>query len=149
MSDFHTTEAEERPGVYHTVPVHFDDLDSFGMVHHGKYSTLLERALTVYWTARGASLQRDKSSIADVLQVVRALELTYELPITEVGDIQVHFWIERMGTTSHTYAFRILSNDGSLTHATGRRVHVNLDPSTLRPTPFSEEARVAVKELMD
>jgi acyl-CoA thioester hydrolase len=50
----------------------------------------------------------------------------------------VHFWISRAGRTSVTYAFRIVSDDGSIVHAEGTRTLVNLDPATLRPTPLTE-----------
>ncbi|MGW4233370.1 acyl-CoA thioesterase [Streptomyces sp. NPDC004980] len=140
--------AIDDKGVRQTVPVHFDDLDSFGMVHHGKYPSLFERALTTYWTGRGISFNRSQSSVADVFQVVKVMELNYELPITSVGEVQVHFWIERMGRTSYTYGFRVLSDTESVVHATGRRVQVNLDPETLRPSPFSQKALDAARPLM-
>ncbi|MFD6287082.1 acyl-CoA thioesterase [Streptomyces sp. NPDC060205] len=150
MSNDDTAERGTAAAVGHhqVVPVHFGDLDSFGMVHHGQYAALFERGITSYWMERGVSFDRAKSQIADVLQVVRKMEITYDMPITEVGEVQVHFWIDRMGRTSYTYGFRVLSKDRAVVHATGQRIQVNLDPVTLRPTPFGEGARAAALPLM-
>ncbi|MER5199793.1 acyl-CoA thioesterase [Streptomyces sp. NPDC002755] len=150
MSNNDTAEPGIAPtdGHHQSVPVHFGDLDSFGMVHHGQYAALFERGITTYWMERGVSFDRAKSHITDVLQVVRKMEITYDMPITEVGEVQVHFWIDRMGRTSYTYGFRVLSADRTVVHATGQRVQVNLDPVTLRPLPFGEDARAAALPLM-
>lgn len=127
-------------GAYRTVPVYFDDLDSYGMVHHGRYAVLLERAVMAHWAAQDVSLGgTGTTGNGQVVQVVRALEVTYEAPITRMGEIRVHFWIEQVGRTSYRYAFRLLSADGSVVHATGRRTQVNLDPATLRPAPLRTE----------
>jgi acyl-CoA thioester hydrolase len=37
---------------------------------------------------------------------------------------------------------------GSVTHADGHRVQVRLDPETLCPTPLSDEAMTAARQLM-
>lgn len=133
------TDAQAAAGTCEAVPVHFDDLDSYGMVHHGRYASLLERGLTGYWVRAGFSFDRS-TTIPDQYQVIRALEFTYEFPITAIGEVLVEFWIERLGRTSWTYAFRIMSGDRTTVHATGKRVQVNLDPATGRSTPFSPEA---------
>ena len=36
-----------------TVMIYFDDLDAMGVVHNGRYVTLLERALATYWASAG------------------------------------------------------------------------------------------------
>jgi acyl-CoA thioester hydrolase len=133
------TYEQAQAGTCETVPVHFDDLDSFGMVHHGRYASLLERGLTSYWVRAGFSFE-PSSIIPDQYQVIRALEFTYEFPITSIGEVLVEFWIERLGRTSWTYAFRIMSGDRATVHATGKRVQVNLDPATGKSSPFSPEA---------
>lgn len=134
-----TTDEGAGAGTCETVPVHFDDLDSFGMVHHGRYASLLERGLTSYWVRAGFSFDRS-TTIPDQYQVIRALEFTYEFPITSIGEVLVELWIERLGRTSWTYAFRFLSKDRAIVHATGKRVQVNLDPTTGKSRPFSPEA---------
>ncbi len=41
------------------------------------------------------------------------------------------------------YGFRVLSPDGTVVHAEGRRVSVNVDPETFTSAPISDEARQA------
>ena len=57
-------------------------------------------------------------------------------------------WIERMGESSVVYAFRVLSADGATVHAEGKRVNIKLDPRTLRPSPWTDEARAVAAPLM-
>ncbi|WP_245966486.1 acyl-CoA thioesterase [Sphaerisporangium album] len=78
---------------------------------------------------------------------LREFQITYHVPIQGVGEPLVHFWLEHLGDSSGVYGFRVLSSDGQTVHAEGRRVNVNLDPATLRPTPFSDETRDAAQVL--
>jgi len=121
-------------GVVRRRRVYLDDLDGFGMLHHARYALLFDHAVIDYWAEAGWRLDPTTS-----VQVIRELSLTYHLPITAVGDVDVHFWISRAGRTSVTYAFRIVSQDGSVVHAEGTRTLVNLDPLTLRPTPLTDD----------
>ncbi|GAA2686119.1 MULTISPECIES: acyl-CoA thioesterase [Nonomuraea] len=133
----------------HTRPVqvHFDDLDAMGLLHNAHYSVLVERAITAFWTEQGWHFDPARSRFKDVFFAVREFTITYHVPIMGAGEPLVHFWIERMGNTSGVYGFRVLSPDGETVHAEGRRVNVNIDPSTLRPTPFSPEIRDAAQVL--
>ncbi|GGS79901.1 thioesterase [Planobispora rosea] len=130
------------------VQVHFDDLDAMGLLHNSRYALLVERAITAYWRRLGWAPDPAVSSFTDVFLAVREFKVTYHAPIVGVGEPLVHFWIERMGRTSGVYGFRVLSADRSVVHAEGYRVNVNLDPGTLRPTPFSDELRAAAGPLL-
>jgi len=121
-------------GQVETVRVYFDDLDAMGVLHNARYSVLFERALARYWDRAGWSFDPASPHFADVFFVVREFSITYHLPITSVGDVQVHLWLDDLRTTSGVYGFRILSADGSTLHADGRRAQVKLDPATLRPS---------------
>ena len=131
-----------------TVTVYFDDLDAMGVVHNGKYVTLLERALAAYWTRAGWPYDPGQPRFAEVLFAVREFASTYHLPITRVGAVQVRFWLDHLGTASLVYGFRVLSDDGAVVHAEGRRVQVRLDPVTLRPAAIGPELREACRELL-
>ncbi|MFI6318647.1 acyl-CoA thioesterase [Nonomuraea sp. NPDC050556] len=134
----------------HTRPVevHFDDLDAMGLLHNSRYALLLERAVSAFWIELGWHFDPSASTFKDVFLAVREFKITYNVPIVGAGQPLVHFWIDRMGTTSAVYGFRILSPDGSVVHAEGHRVNVNLDPTTLRPRPFSDELREAASVLL-
>ena len=119
-------------GAHFSVPVYVDDLDGYGMLHHARYAVLLDHALTDYWTGAGLRLGRDVSVTA-----VRRLELTYHLPVTEAGRVDVRFWIAEAGRTSALYRFEVRSGD--VLHVEAERHVVNLDPVTLRPAPFPDD----------
>ncbi|MFC7385945.1 acyl-CoA thioesterase [Sphaerisporangium rhizosphaerae] len=135
-------------GVYEPVQVHFDDLDAMGLLHNSRYALLVERAITAYWHRLGWAPDPARSAFTDVFLAVREFKVTYNAPISGVGEPLLHFWIERMGRTSAVYGFRVLSPDRAVVHAEGYRANVNLDPATLRPTPISDELRLAAAPLM-
>ena len=135
-------------GSVEPVDVHFDDLDALGMLHNSRYVVLVERALASYWTARGYSFRFGHPTRPDVVQVVREMAITYSVPVLHPGRLFVHFWIERLGRTSATYGFRVESEDRSTVHAQGTRVVVRVDPSSGRPTPWTDEARSDAEALL-
>ncbi|RZS91262.1 acyl-CoA thioester hydrolase [Motilibacter rhizosphaerae] len=142
------TPGSSEIGAVELVDVHFDDLDALGMLHNSRYVVLVERALASHWTARGYTFRFGKPTKPDVIQVVRELRITYSVPVLHPGPLAVHFWVEKVGTTSVTYRFRVESPDRTVVHAEGARVVVRVDPDTGRPTPWTEEARRDAEELL-
>jgi len=124
-----------------TVPVHFDDLDAMGIVHNARYAVLLERALSGFWARHGFSFSGGRPSRPDVFHAVAEYAISYRAPIRGTGEVCVRFWIEALGTSRAEYGFRFESADGATVYAEGRRVNVKLDPRTLRPSPWTREAR--------
>ncbi|GAA1301224.1 thioesterase [Planotetraspora silvatica] len=138
-----------RIGHVQPVQIHFEDLDAMGVVHNGRYVLILERALSAYWADRGWPFDPAQPHFADVFFVVREFAISYQVPVTTVGEVVVHFWVERLGTTSVVYRFRVLSADQTVVHAEGRRVQVKIDMVTLRPSPIGEDVRQAIIPLLD
>ncbi|MDF5757559.1 thioesterase family protein [Spongiactinospora sp. TRM90649] len=136
-----------QTGHIEPVQIHFDDLDAMGVVHNARYVLLLERALAAYWSERGWPFDPALPHFTDIFFVVREFTITYHVPLSTVGTAGVHFWIERIGTSSVVYGFRVLSADHSVVHAEGRRVQVKLDPATLRPAPMAGRLREALRAL--
>jgi acyl-CoA thioester hydrolase len=137
------------PMVGHVEPVriNFDDLDATGVLHNARYALLVERALATYWERRGWPFDPTRPQFADIFFVVREFTITYRRPITAVGEVGVHFWFDEVGTTSSVYGFRVLSGDGSVVHAEGRRAQVKLDPATRRPSRISDAVYEACRPL--
>jgi acyl-CoA thioester hydrolase len=134
-------------GVIEPVMVHFDDLDAMGVVHNGRYTLLLERALAAYWSRAGWAFDPSAPHFKDVFFVVREFAITYHTPIARVGEVHVQLWLDHLGSTSAVYGFRVLSEDETVLHAEGRRVQVRLDPATLRPAVIGPELRAASRPL--
>ncbi|WP_424536375.1 acyl-CoA thioesterase [Sphaerisporangium viridialbum] len=137
-----------QTGHVQPVQIHFEDLDAMGVVHNGRYVLLLERALSAYWAGHGWPFDPTRPHFAEVFFVVREFAITYHVPVNTVGEVAVHFWVERLGTTSVVYGFRVLSGDHTVVHAEGRRVQVKIDPATLRPSPIGSTVREAIVPLL-
>ncbi|HZN71629.1 MAG TPA: thioesterase family protein [Micromonosporaceae bacterium] len=131
-----------------TATVHFDDLDPMGIVHNARYAVLLERALSAYWAARGHSFSNGRPTTPDVVHAVREFSIAYLAPIRGTGDVLVDFWLDRLGESSGVYGFRFLSSDRSTVYAEGHRAIVKLDPSTGRPSPWTQAAREVASTLL-
>jgi acyl-CoA thioester hydrolase len=133
--------------VVHTA-VHFDDLDAMGVLHNSRYAVLVERAVAKWWAERGVSFTNGRPSSPDAFNVVREYAITFHAPVSSVGDIAIHFWLDKLGTTSAAYGFRVTSLDGGAVFAEGRRVNVRLDPATMRPEPWTDHARGVAASLL-
>ena len=138
-----TTTAEQSPtvdyGHLEPVFVHFDDLDSMGMVHNTRYPVLVERAMTLFWHRLGYTYYNRTTGHPDASIAVAEFSIKYLAPVRGTGEVGVHFWTERISDTSVSYAFRVQSHDGATVHAEGRRVHIRFDVSTMRPTTWGED----------
>lgn len=128
-------------GHVQAMDVHFDDLDSQGLVHNTRYPVMVERALNLFWTPHGFSFEGGRYTHDDVFLVVAEIAVRYRMPIRGTGRVAVHLWADKLGGSSLRYGFRFLSLDGSVTHAEGHRVHIHLDPQTLAPSPWSDATR--------
>jgi acyl-CoA thioester hydrolase len=144
-----TAELRANTAQGHLVPmsVHYDDLDQMGMVHNARYALMLERALNTYWVARNYAYVNGVYTHPDAFIAVAEFTITYRVPVRGIGDIGVQFWVDKFGDSSVVYAYRVLSADGSTVHAEGRRVHIRLDPKTLRPTAWGEDTRAIYESL--
>jgi acyl-CoA thioester hydrolase len=125
-------------GYSESVDVFFDDLDAFGMVYHGRFAALLERAITLRFARFGL-----KVGHPDLAVVVRELHVVFERPITSIGPVQVTFALEKLGRTSAVFAFRIHS--GEIVHAHGWRAVVKIDARTSEPAPWTDQTRELLK----
>lgn len=146
-----TTTQQPEPGVergyVEPMTVHFDDLDSMGIVHNTRYAVMLERALGTFWARHGYSYLDGVYTQPDACVAVAEFAISYKTPVRGTGQIGIHFWVERLGETSAVYGYRVLSADGATVHAEGRRVHIRLDEHTLRPTPWSPACRALLEQL--
>ena len=124
------------------VDVHFDDLDMMGIMHNARYAVLIERAIAAYWIRLGFPFDSSKGLLA-----VAEFSITYRVPVTRIGPLGVEFWVERLGTSSCVYGYRVVSPDDTV-HAFGRRVMINLDPTSRRPAPWPDETRKVAEGLL-
>lgn len=118
--------------------IYFDDLDPFGILHNARYLLLFERTLGSFWQEMGfGGFQRHP----DQVHFVRKNTVEYLAPVTGQGHVRVRVWIAHLGTTSLSYGFRMMPLDEDTDHATGTRTVVRVDPTTHRPTPWTDAFR--------
>ena len=121
--------------------VYFDDLDAFRILHNSKYLLLFERTIGSFWTRMGWAGSWDEPRDTDRYHLVRANHIEYHRPVTDVGEVRVRIWIEKLGKTSLTFGMRMLPMDQDVDYATGSRVLVRVDPETKQPKPWSDDLR--------
>src|SRR6202035_1651805 len=109
---------------------------------------LLERAMSAYWTRNGYPCDPSSPQFMSVFFVVKEFTITYHAPITRPGPVSVQFWIDRLGTTSAVYGFRVVSHDEPVPSGEGRRPQVRLDPPTLPPAVIGQDLRAAWEPLL-
>jgi acyl-CoA thioester hydrolase len=130
MSRFH----EQVMGVY------FDDLDPYHILHNARYLLLFERTLGSFWMELGMGSFQDPD-YPDRFHFVRTNYIEYLSPVRGVGKVRVRVWVERIGRTSLTFAFRMMPLDEDREHARGSRTVVRIDPDTFEPGPWSDTFR--------
>ncbi|GGK78624.1 acyl-CoA thioesterase [Mangrovihabitans endophyticus] len=136
-------------GVVEKVDVHFDDLDSFGTLHHCRYALLVERAWVNHWRSEGIAFANEWTFLPDDgHSVVREMGIAYDLPIVVPGTYAVHLWLDKLGTTSAVHGFRICSVGGEVVHARGARTLVRLDAQTRLPAPWPANVRAASERIL-
>lgn len=121
--------------------VYFDDLDYFGVLHNARYLLLCERTIGSFWQRLGLGGPLAAAQEPDQLHMVRVNTLEYLSPVRGTGEVRVRVWVEKLGTTSLTFAMRVLPMDHDHEHARGSRVVVRVDGTTNRPVPWSDDFR--------
>jgi len=121
--------------------VYFDDLDALQILHNSRYLLLFERTIGSFWLRMGWHGSIESSQHPDRNQLVKANHIEYHRPVAGVGEVRVRVWVEHLGRTSLTFAFRMLPMDEDVDYATGSRVMVCVDPKTKTPVPWSDEFR--------
>jgi len=120
--------------------VYFDDLDSFQILHNARYLLLFERTLGAFWMDIGWG-EFQNAAQPDQFHLVRHNEVTYEAPVKGVGKVRVRVWIEKLGSTSLVFGFRVMPMNEDTNYASGRRVIVHVEPKTLESVPWTDGFR--------
>jgi acyl-CoA thioester hydrolase len=123
--------------------VYFDDLDAFHILHNARYLLLFERTIGSFWEHIGVG-QFEATTEGDHDHLVRANSIEYLRPVRGTQKVRVRMWIEKLGRTSLTFAFRLMPMDVDQDCAMGTRTIVRVDPRTYQPTPWSDDFRERV-----
>ena len=123
------------------------DNDHYGHVNNVTYYSYFDSAVNGWLMATTGVDIRELEAIG----VVAETSCRYLAELSFPDRLQVGIAVDRLGTRSITYQLAIFreDTDGILTPAaTGRFVHVYVDPRTRRPVQVPDEVRKAVIQLV-
>lgn len=137
-----------RGGFVHMARVHFDELDAMHMLHNARFFIHMERTASEFFRDLGRRWERNVADNPDQFSVVRAQRIDYRRPFLSTGELRVEMWVANLGRTSCTLGFEFASADGATVYARGERTVVKLDPTSLRPAPWTDRFHEAVAVLV-
>jgi acyl-CoA thioester hydrolase len=124
--------------------VRWDDIDALGHVNNAKYLTYAQEA-RFHWSFYQFYERNETPYFIDM--VVARAEVDFVLPIYEGGlFVDVHIWVESVGTSSFVLNYEI-SSKGVL-HARLKSVQVAISMETKKSRPLTDEEREFLKEYM-
>jgi acyl-CoA thioester hydrolase len=124
--------------------VRWDDIDALGHVNNAKYLTYAQEA-RFHWSFYQFYERNQTPYFIDM--VVARAEADFVLPIYEGGlFVDVHIWVESIGTSSFVLNYEI-SSKGVL-HARLKSVQVAISMETKKSRPLTDEEREFLKEYM-
>jgi acyl-CoA thioester hydrolase len=124
--------------------VRWDDIDALGHVNNAKYLTYAQEA-RFHWSFYQFYERNETPYFIDM--VVARAEVDFIVPIYEGGlFVDVHIWVESIGTSSFVLNYEI-SSKGVL-HARLKSVQVAISLETKKSRPLSDTEREFLKEYM-
>jgi len=124
--------------------VRWDDIDALGHVNNAKYLTYAQEA-RFHWSFYQFYERNETPYFIDM--VVARAEVDFIVPIYEGGlFVDVHIWVESVGTSSFVLNYEI-SSKGVL-HARVKSVQVAISLATKKSRPLTDTEREFLKEYM-
>ena len=130
---------EPRRLVETPITVRWGDMDAFGHVNNAVYATYLEEA-RLRWFASIEGGWVDEHTAP----VVAASSINFRLPIEWPAELVVELHVDRVGSSSLTLGFRMVSRETPQKfYADGSTVLVWVERVSGRPVPLPERIRLA------
>lgn len=120
------------------------DNDVYGHVNNVVHYALFDTAVNGWLIEAGLLNLKDGGTIGLVVETA----CSYFAEIVFPDRIDAGIRVERLGTSSVTYAIALFRNDVSQAVAQGRFVHVYVDREDRRPRPLPDCWRKKLEELM-
>lgn len=121
------------------------DLDWLGHVNNVVFGAYLQEArMQVIMRWRGGLRHPSQDT------VVARVEIEYrEILNHREAPVAVDTWVERIGTTSYTFAHEVRDPDDDVVYARGRSVLVQVANDSMKPTPVDETLRAYLGQFAD
>ena len=124
--------------------VRWDDIDALGHVNNAKYLTYAQEA-RFHWSFYQFYERNETPYFIDM--VVARAEVDFVVPIYEGGlFVDVHIWVESVGTSSFVLNYEISSN--GVLHARIKTVQVAISLETKKSRPLTDTEREFLKEYL-
>lgn len=124
--------------------VRWDDIDALGHVNNAKYLTYAQEA-RFHWSFYQFYERNETPFFIDM--VVARAEVDFIVPIYEGGlFVDVHIWVESVGTSSFLLNYEISSN--GVLHARIKTVQVAISLETKKSRPLADKEREFLKEYL-
>ncbi|MCR2815505.1 acyl-CoA thioesterase [Microbacterium jiangjiandongii] len=122
------------------------DNDQYGHLNNVVYYEAMDTAVNAWMIAEGGLDPASSPAIA----LVVSSSCDYRASASFPEPLEVGVGVERLGTTSITWALAILRPGEDEPIAVGRFVHVFVDAASRRPVPVPDAVRAAVAaQLLD
>ena len=121
----------------HRLEVRFRDCDPMGHVNNAVYLTYLEEARFAYWRSIWGA---EMGSPGTPTVILARAEIDYRKAATYGDVLEVRLALEKIGRTSITSTYEILTESGELI-ANARTVLVAYDYARAEPVPITDEVR--------
>jgi acyl-CoA thioester hydrolase len=116
--------------------VRWDDVDAFGHVNNAKYLVYAQEA-RFHWSFVQFEGREERPSIVEM--VVARAEVDFIQPIYEGGRfVDVHLWVEKIGTSSFAMVYEISDNGVLFARVKSVQVMVSLETRKSRPLKDAE-----------
>ena len=123
----------------HRIEVRFRDCDPMGHVNNAVYLTYLEQARFAHWRAVWGFNFEGLPEGAPGVILARA-EIDYRRPARYGDLLDVQITLDRIGTTSFAYSYRIVDQNDEIV-AEAKSVQVMYDYAAGRPVPLTDEMK--------
>jgi acyl-CoA thioester hydrolase len=124
--------------------VRWDDIDALGHVNNAKYLTYAQEA-RFHWSFYQFYERNETPYFIDM--VVARAEVDFVVPIYEGGlFVDVHIWVESVGTSSFVLNYEISSK--GVIHARIKTVQVAISLETKKSRPLADTEREFLKEYL-
>lgn len=128
---------------FHSIGTRWSDNDSYGHVNNVVYHSFFDTAVNAYLIERGLLEIHLSSHIGLVVRNC----CNYFSSVAFPDRVTVGVRVQRLGTSSVTYALGLFREDEVQACASGEFVHVYVDRVSRRPVPFTPLVREALSAL--
>ena len=126
-----------------TITTRWSDNDAYGHVNNTIYYQWFDSAVNALLVGAGLL----DIAHGDPIGLVVETSCSYFAPLSFPGEIEVGIAIDRLGTSSVTYAIGIFAKGSDQTAAQGHFTHVYVARDTRRPVPLPDAWREKLRAL--